>query len=101
MAGNYGLSSKVLDQIITVFKGYSEFIEKVILFGSRARGDYKVTSDIDLAVKFKKDKHRLFQITNALDELNVIYSFDVVDYADVANQKLKGDIDKDGIVIFK
>jgi predicted nucleotidyltransferase len=89
----------VLDEIITVFKSYSDCIEKVILFGSRARGDYKATSDLDLSVKFKRDKHRLFEIINTLDELDAIYTFNVLDYEDIVNQKLKADID-DGITIF-
>ena len=43
-----GIKPKVIQEIRTFARKYN--IDKVILFGSRARGDYKRTSDIDLAV---------------------------------------------------
>ena len=43
-----GIRKQVIDEIESLAKRHKS--EKVILFGSRARGDYKRTSDIDLAV---------------------------------------------------
>ena len=43
-----GIKPKVIEEIRTFARKYN--IDKVILFGSRARGDYRRTSDIDLAV---------------------------------------------------
>ena len=54
METRYGFSKEIFYIIIDVFKKYSYVVEKVILFGSRARGDFKKTSDIDIAIKFKK-----------------------------------------------
>ncbi len=43
-----GIREEVIEEIISLAQKYA--IEKVILFGSRARGDYHRASDIDLAV---------------------------------------------------
>lgn len=45
---DYGLPNKILDSIIDIGKQYG--VERITLFGSRARGDYRERSDIDLAV---------------------------------------------------
>nr|WP_158412991.1 MULTISPECIES: nucleotidyltransferase domain-containing protein [Geobacillus] len=50
----YGLERTVFRQLLHLFSRYADVIEKVILFGSRARGDYKEGSDIDLAIQFRK-----------------------------------------------
>lgn len=46
--GETGISLQVIDEIVTLAQKHN--IEKVVLFGSRARGDYHRASDIDLAV---------------------------------------------------
>nr|WP_236930804.1 nucleotidyltransferase domain-containing protein [Geobacillus sp. JS12] len=48
----YGLERTVFRQLLHLFSRYADVIENVILFGSRARGDYKEGSDIDLAIEF-------------------------------------------------
>ena len=45
----YGIDSTVICQIIDLANRHH--IKTVILFGSRARGDFRRTSDIDLAVQ--------------------------------------------------
>ena len=56
----YGLSEKIINQIEDIIRKYDNY--KFKLFGSRARGDYKKTSDIDIAI-FKdvdrKDEYRI------------------------------------------
>lgn len=44
-----GIRDEVIQEICEIAEKYK--VEKVILFGSRARGDFRRTSDIDLAVK--------------------------------------------------
>lgn len=46
----YGLTSEHWKQIYRILEMYRDHIRKVILFGSRARGDYHKTSDVDLAI---------------------------------------------------
>ncbi|MEQ6376347.1 HI0074 family nucleotidyltransferase substrate-binding subunit [Bacillaceae bacterium S4-13-56] len=96
----YGLTSNTFYTIINTFKKYSNSIEKVILFGSRARGDYKVTSDIDLAIIFRNDNEEIHKIIDDLSEKKIIHTLDVVDYNKINNLKLKNYIDNEGKTIF-
>lgn len=96
----YGLKKKTFFQIINILKDYADIIEKVILFGSRARNDFKDTSDIDLSIKFRTQSNQLYRIMDRLAEVAMIYSVDVVDYDKVCNDKLKMCIDQEGVIIF-
>jgi len=96
----YGLPKDSFYQLINIFTEYSTIIDKVILFGSRARGDYHLSSDIDLAIKFKNKNEELLHISDRLSEANIIYTLDVMDYDKISNSVLIDFIDKEGIVIF-
>ena len=72
---------------------------KVILFGSRARGDNKPASDIDLAVDADGkpvDFRELFRAKNTLENLNMPYKTDLVDVNGVVDE-LRAVILKEGI----
>lgn len=100
MKNNYGIRDNLFDDIINEFKKTN--IEKVILFGSRARNDYKYNSDIDLAVIFtNNDNDNYIKLLTKLENLNTLYKFDIIDYSKITNIKLKEEIDKDGIIIYK
>ncbi|WP_084221910.1 HI0074 family nucleotidyltransferase substrate-binding subunit [Mesobacillus subterraneus] len=96
----YGLPKDSFYQLINIFTEYSTIIDKVILFGSRARGDYHLSSDIDLAIKFKNKNEELLHISDRLSEANIIYTLDVMEYDKISNSVLIDFIDKEGIVIF-
>ena len=98
MENKYGISGKNYKEILEIFEKIPQ-IEKVVLFGSRARGDYKNTSDIDLAVKFKEEDKKLFLI-NKLEELNCILKFDVLNVDKIENDKLLENIEKEGIILY-
>lgn len=83
--------------MIDTFKKYSS-VEKVYLFGSRARGDYEDISDIDIAVKSNDDI--TLKLLRELDELRCILTFDVVDFNGVGKE-LKENIERDKIIIYK
>ena len=82
-------------------------IAEARLFGSRAKGNYKVGSDIDIAVRFRrKDSVRRATLLNELhdrleEELPLPYFFDLVDYNAINNSALKEHIDRVGIIMFK
>ena len=63
-------------------------MENVIIFGSRACGNFKDNSDIDLALIGNIDNHFLFKIAFDLDSLSLIYKFDVLNYNNISNEKL-------------
>lgn len=94
----FGITNEVFEQILIVFTQIPE-IKKVVLFGSRARGDYKKTSDIDLAIWFEGEDKKMLVI-RMLDELRCILKFDVVAMNEITNELLKNNINKDGRVIY-
>jgi len=77
-------------------------IEKTIVFGSRAMGNSKKASDVDLAIVGKnitaKTVIRLRSQLN--EELPLPYFFDVVVYEKIANEKLKQHINEHGLALF-
>lgn len=95
----YGIEEKVWVEIINTFKNISE-VEKAILFGSRAKGTYKKTSDIDLAIEFSDSNKKLLLIRK-LDEIRCILKFDVLDINKIENEKLINNIKNDGKIIYK
>ena len=65
----YGLKDNELEKINSVFSKFPD-VEKVILYGSRAKGNYRKGSDIDLALMGDNiSLTMLLRIENELDEL--------------------------------
>jgi len=98
MENDYGINEQSYKKILEVFKTIPQ-LEQVVLFGSRARGDYKKTSDIDIAVKFKGVDKKLALI-GKLEEIDCILKFDVINIEKKSNKKLIENIEKEGIVIY-
>lgn len=74
----YGLAPKQTELIVSVFKKHPD-IEKVFIFGSRATNTYTEISDIDFALLGKKlTLFEIMTIKRELEELPIIYTFDVV-----------------------
>lgn len=90
------VSEKIISQIIESSKKYD--IEKVLLFGSRSRGDNRERSDIDLAVS--GGNVNLFSV-EIEDEIDTLLSFDVVDLGIGISEDLKNEIERDGIVLYE
>ncbi|WP_418490241.1 nucleotidyltransferase family protein [Frisingicoccus sp.] len=73
-------------------------IHRVILFGSRARGDYHKTSDIDLAVSGGD----IVSFTIDVDEETyTLLNFDVVNLDGPVQEELRESIEKEGIIIYE
>lgn len=71
-------------------------MREAVLFGSRAKGNYKKGSDIDIAVKGPVEKDALAQLIMAFDESLLPYFVDVVVYANLENEALREHIDRVG-----
>ncbi len=100
MTTQFGLTKTELSKIINVLKQYVKEIETAIIFGSRARGDFKKVSDIDIAIAFRNDGKQLNRIRRALQLENIIYTIDIIDYNKINNMALKNTIDHEGILLF-
>jgi len=89
-----GLSETELQTLRAVFARFPE-VKEVILFGSRALGTHRPSSDIDLAIKGKDiTLDTLAKLRYTLEEeTNLPYFFDVVIYDRVENEELKRVID--------
>ncbi len=97
----FGLNEKTYEQIKNLLYFFDE-IEKVKIFGSRAKGNYKPNSDIDLALYGENiDEKLLLHIAFELDELPTPYKFDVIDYKTVNTPAMKESIDKYGIIFYE
>ncbi len=102
MADLYGLKAEVIQKIQMVFSGFPT-IEQAILYGSRAKGNYRPGSDIDLTLKTNGEGglHLLTGIMTALDDLNLPYSFDISLLGDIKNDNLIDHINRVGVIFYK
>ena len=97
----YGLSKKTISAIQGVFAKYLQ-IEQAILYGSRAKGNYRNGSDIDLVlVGTELDLSQLFKIELELDELLLPYKIDLALLHQIKNPDLVEHINRNGVVFYE
>ena len=89
----FGLSEEIMKNIKKIVNKNSKY--KFYIFGSRARGDYHKTSDIDIAVYENLPDVDKFKIMNEFDELNIIYNIDLVFISKRTKKQLLSSIKKD------
>lgn len=94
----YGLPADSLEQIIKIISGNSNVTE-IILFGSRAIGNYRTGSDVDIALKGDLTLNDKLDILIALDNLELPYKFDLVLYSRINEVKLIDHIERVGVVL--
>ena len=95
-----GLKDKELASINSVFSIYPK-ITSATVFGSRALGNHKKYADIDIALKGELDIIDIGRIHGDLEELPLIFLFDLVAYETLKNTDLKDHIDRVGVEIYK
>ncbi len=96
-----GLSNKEISSIQAVFSNYRQ-IKEVLLYGSRAMGDFKPASDIDLALKGENiDLSLQSKIEFDLDDLMFPCKFDITIYEKIKNPELLEHINRIGKSIYK
>lgn len=93
---NTGIKENVIREIVELAKKYD--LKKVILFGSRARGDFKRASDIDLAVS--GGNISMFALDVA-EETSTLLQFDVVNLDLALQEKLLESIEKEGLLLYE
>lgn len=96
----FGLEESTIDQINTVLAQYPQ-VERAILYGSRAKGNYKPGSDIDLTLTGDKvDLSLLHKIEIELDDLLLPYTIDLSAYHHLSNPDLIDHIDRVGQLFY-
>lgn len=92
----YNLPDRVLREIFSFARKYS--INKIVLFGSRARGTNTERSDIDIAV-YGGDFDSFYW--DVKEKTNSLLMFDIVQADSSISNELKKEIQKDGVVIYE
>lgn len=96
----WGLNEKQLKLIRETFAKFPE-IKEVRIFGSRAMGNFKFGSDVDIALYGKSGLECTTRISAILNqELPLPYQFDVVDYSQVTRPEFIQHIDRYGEQIY-
>ena len=97
----FGLSEDTLEKIRKVFSSFSE-IEEVVIYGSRAKGNFKPGSDVDLTLKGGKLTHNILNRVNLkLDDLLLPYIIDTSLFGNIDNKDLLDHINRVGKVFYK
>lgn len=92
----YNVPDRVIRDIAVLSREYN--IQKVILFGSRARGTHTDRSDIDIAVSGGNTAEFSLDID---EKVHTLLMFDVVDLDGHISEELQREIERDGIVIYE
>ena len=96
----FGLRQGLVDKIIEAIASVEE-VDQAIIYGSRAKGDYREGSDIDIVIKGKNlSQKELNQVGLALDDLELPYLFDLAIYHHINNDDLKQHIKRVGKILY-
>lgn len=97
----YGLAPDLLVAIQTVLTG-NDTVDEAVLFGSRAKGNFRPGSDIDIALKGQGlTLNDLLELGITMDDLETLYRFDLVIYHRIAEPTLRDHIDRMGRVLYQ
>lgn len=97
---SYGLSEKTIQTINSIFAKFSE-VQKVVIYGSRAQGNYRNGSDIDLTLFGENlSDDVLYKISSELDDSYLPYKFDISIFTEISNPSLIDHIERVGVVFY-
>jgi len=98
---NTGLLQPDLDIVLSVLGEFPN-VKEAIIFGSRAKGNFRNGSDVDIALKGENINLEIVtNISYRLNEETILpYKFDVLDYQNINNSKLTEHINRKGISFY-
>lgn len=96
----FGLKQNDITLINHCFSQFSE-IEQVIIYGSRAKGNFKNGSDIDLTIIGDLDYKAMLKLENLLDDLLLPYTIDLSLHRQISNSDLLNHIQRVGKVFYR
>ncbi len=96
----FGLTERDVHTIREIFLKYP-MVKKVYIFGSRAKGNSKTGSDIDLAIMDDNiDLKTILSIKGDFEESSLAYFVDLVHYPSLTNPEFRDHVDRVGILFF-
>lgn len=100
MAQRFGLSEITIQKICTVFAGYPQ-VEEAVLYGSRAKGNYKHGSDIDLTLRGQSlTWDILYKLLQEIDDLMMPYTVDLSILDHIRDPDLVKHIERVGVMFY-
>ena len=97
----FGLKETIIEQINSIFLQHFN-IEKILLYGSRAKGNYRQGSDIDLTLIGENISYsQLSRIETEIDDLLLPYCFDLSIFDDIDNPDLIDHINRVGLIFYE
>jgi type I restriction enzyme S subunit len=96
----FGLDENIIEKIIQVFEANSK-VDKAFIVGSRAQGNYRQDSDIDIVVKGCEIKlDDIIKMNVAFEKKRIDYIIDLIDYSSIKEKSFMEHIDRAGIEIY-
>ncbi|MBE9077415.1 nucleotidyltransferase domain-containing protein [Romeria aff. gracilis LEGE 07310] len=100
-SGLFGLTAQTIEKIVAVFKRHPA-IEKALLYGSRAKGNYRQGSDIDLTLAGDELTHaELNRVNIELDDLLLPYKIDLSLLSHIDSPDLIEHINRVGAIFYQ
>jgi len=97
----FGLKKSSIKKIQSIFEKY-EAIESALLYGSRAKGNFRDNSDIDITLIGKTiDLNTLLKVETEIDDLLLPYQIDLSIYNKITNPELLDHIKRIGVIFYK
>lgn len=97
----FGLRNDIVENIRNIFQEFGQ-VDEVIIYGSRAKGNFKTGSDVDLTVKGENLNLRIMnKISLKIDDLFLPYTFDISVFSQIENPDLIDHINRAGKIFYK
>ena len=96
----FGLSDKIISDIKRVLTGFPK-IDEALIYGSRAKGNYREDSDIDICLFGENIENTTEPLSAKLAGIDCPYEFDLTIYDKIDCSKVKKYVDEWGKTIYK
>ena len=97
---NFGIPPRYWRRILAVFAPYRSKLDRVVVYGSRARSDHREYSDVDICVypyPSKLSRLERADLATIWSEVDIPYNVDLVFFDELANPDLQASILRDGV----
>jgi len=102
MSERFGLKEAIIQKICNVLARHPQ-VERAILYGSRAKGNYKLASDIDLTLVGGEEltPDVLYCIVDEIDDLLLPYTFDLSIFSQISDPDVVEHIQRVGVLFYE